>query len=381
MFKKIFPVIMMCWLVGCHHPTAVSQQTIKVKPSTETQTLYYSGTIEPILAYTIQNIDADGVITEKYFEYGTHIDKNQILFVIQSNQLAIKYQTALTAYVKAKKSLADIRYQVEGEKELSKLKIVSKQEYMTSETQLFNAELDYDQASKALYDVMEMAGIPKSKLNNLKSEDPEEVTKALTNVPNSVKIVSPITGVALYPKSSSVGDTTTTDLKVGSNVKANDPLVLVHNKQGIAVTIKVNQLDISKIRYNEKAIITSDAFPGITLTAEINRIDREATVPEFGGSLPIFQVRIVVPELSPTEYNAIRMGMTAEVAIQITTPEVISVPLSAVFTENTQSFVNVMRANQLIKVPVQTGTTTLDSVDILSGLQTDDEVVINATSH
>jgi multidrug efflux pump subunit AcrA (membrane-fusion protein) len=376
-------LIMLIFLNGCHSSSISQPKTIKVKVTENTQTLYYSGTIEPILAYTIQNINADGVITEKYFEYGTHIDKGQILFLITSNQLALNYQTALTAFVKAKKNLGDVRYQVQGEKELSKLNIVSKQEYMTSETQLFNAELDYDQASKALYDIMQMAGIPKSKLDNFNNSDPTAVTKALMNVPNKIKIISPMTGVALFPKSNSGGDNSTNDLKIGSSIKANDPLVLVHSKEGIGVTIKVNQLDISQIRYNEKAFITSDAFPGITLKAKINRIDREATVPEYGGSLPTFNVRVIVPKLTPAEYNAIRMGMSAEVAIQITTPKVINIPLSAVITENTQAFVNVMHpiTHKITKTPVQTGSTTQDSVEILSGLKNGDEVITDATTH
>jgi multidrug efflux pump subunit AcrA (membrane-fusion protein) len=381
MLKKCI-LLLVIFLNGCHSSSNTPAKTIKVEASQNTQTLYYSGIIEPILAYTIQNINADGVVKEKYFEYGTHIDKGQILFLITSNQLATNYQTAFTAYVKAKKNLADIRYQVQGEKELSKLNIVSKQEYMTSETQLFNAELDYDQATKNLYDIMEMAGISKRKLNNLNSADPDAVTKALMNVPNKIKIISPMTGVALYPKSTSL-DNNASDIKIGTSVKANEALVMVHSKEGIGVTIKVSQLDISQIRYNEKALITSDAFPGITLKAEINRIDREATVPEYGGALPTFNVRVIVPKLTPTEYNAIRMGMSAEVAIQITVPKAIQVPISAVIMDNTQSFVNVIDpiTLKIIKTPVQTGSTTQDSVEILSGLKNGDEVVSDATSH
>jgi multidrug efflux pump subunit AcrA (membrane-fusion protein) len=202
------------------------------------------------------------------------------------------------------------------------------------------------------------------------------------NVPNKIKIISPMTGVALYPKSTSL-DNNASDIKIGTSVKANEALVMVHSKEGIGVTIKVSQLDISQIRYNEKALITSDAFPGITLKAEINRIDREATVPEYGGALPTFNVRVIVPKLTPTEYNAIRMGMSAEVAIQITVPKAIQVPISAVIMDNTQSFVNVIDpiTLKIIKTPVQTGSTTQDSVEILSGLKNGDEVVSDATSH
>ncbi len=387
-FQKILGFLVTLFLIffmtSCQQYSVKNhRQTLKVEPTKNTLTLYYSGNLEPILADTIQNINADGVIIQKYFEYGTHVDKGQILFTIRSNQLATNYQTAFTAYVKAKKSLADVSYQVEGEKELSKLNIVSKQEYMTSQTQLFNAELDYNQAAKALYDIMEMAGVSRSRLKNLDSTNPEAVTKALSNAPNKIKIISPITGIALYPKSSTGGDNSTSDLKVGSEVKANDTLVLVHNKNGVAVTIKVNQLDISQIRYDEKVLITSDAFPGITLNGEVNRIDREATVPQYGGSLPTFNVRVIVPQLTPKEYNSIRMGMSAEVAIEVTTPPVIKVPITAVTTNNGQAFVNIINpsSKKIESIAVETGATDQENVEITNGLKAGDEVVLNAPDH
>ncbi|HEX2549551.1 MAG TPA: hypothetical protein VHM20_06970, partial [Gammaproteobacteria bacterium] len=72
MLKKCI-LLLVIFLNGCHSSSNTPAKTIKVEASQNTQTLYYSGIIEPILAYTIQNINADGVVKEKYFEYGTHI--------------------------------------------------------------------------------------------------------------------------------------------------------------------------------------------------------------------------------------------------------------------------------------------------------------------
>src|SRR5690242_12538418 len=93
------------FIYGCHKLTNHSPDSIKVEPEPNVITLYYSGVLEPINATTIKNIDADGVVSQKYFQYGTSIEKDQILFIITSDQLEQKYKDALIAYLKAKKSL------------------------------------------------------------------------------------------------------------------------------------------------------------------------------------------------------------------------------------------------------------------------------------
>ncbi len=375
--RFFYPLIISTLLfisLGTHAQT----KTLKVEAKPNEMTLYYSGTIQPLTGTIVQNINADGIITKKYFDYGTRIEKSQILFEITSTQLAKDYQDALTAYAKAKKTLSDVQYQVEGEKELNKLNIVSKQEYMTSQTQLFNAELDYEQAKRGLFRIMEMAGVPKNTINNLNTSDSQALKKALMNVPHTINIVSPMGGVALFPQST----TSTEEPTVGTHVKANDPLVLIHNKMGIAIHINVSQLDITRIRYDNKALITSDAFPGLTLIGQINVIDREATKAEFGG-LPTFGVRVIVPTLTPSEYNLVLMGMSSEVALKVTTPPVIKVPLTAVHQKDNTAFVSLLdpKTNEIHDVAVTTGNTDLNSVEIVSGLKSGDEVVLNAADH
>jgi len=383
-------IILLLFLSACHSkesPLVPSKnKTIKTQLQENTSMLYYSGVVEPIKAYTIKNISAEGVVTAKYFDYGRRIEKDQVLFLITSEQLAKDYKSALMTYLKAKKSLDDVTYQVQGQKELNKLNIVSKQEYMTSQTQLFNAQLDYDVALQALAGMMKIANIHKNRLMQLKgSLTDKQINEALLNVPNRAKIISPYAGIALYPQSSGGSASgSSSEIDVGSRVKPDDTLVSVHDKSGIAVTIKVNEIDILKINYKRKVTITSDAFPGITLNGVIEHIDREAISNSYGGSqLPSFNVRVVVAELTPDQYTVIRMGMTCEVAIEITSPPMIKVPITAVIIKDAASFVKRVdpKTKKMTDIQVKTGSTDMDSVEILEGLAPGEEVLIDATSH
>lgn len=380
--KHIFQGLLICsflFFCGCSHEKAKNIKTVKVFLKSGEKTLYYTGTLEPREVYSVQNINEEGIITAKYFDYGTRIENNQILFKITSKQLGKDYQDALTAYLKAKKSFVDAQHQMQTENELNKLKIVSQDELRSTQTQLFNAQLDFEQATNAIYNLMEVAHIPKSRLEKLDSSDPQAVNKALISIPYSYKIISPASGIALFPKG--VGGESG-ELKAGSTAKAGSVLVLINNKNGVAITLKVNQLSISDIKYNEKALITGDAFPGITLIGLVNHIDREAST-DPGSTLPIFSVRVIVPQLTSQEYNAVRIGMTCEVAIKIQTPPLIKVPLSAVYQNENQSYVDVfdIRTKKIIHVPVQTGMTEEDQIEIIDGLKSGDEVLVNAANH
>lgn len=345
-------------------------------------TLYYSGIIKPIQVYIVNNINARGYIAAKYFEYGRSVQKGQTLFSITSKQLASDYQAALTSYIKAKKNYGDASYRMEGEEELNKLKMISQEEYLTSKTQLFNARLDYEQAKEKLYDLLESIGVSKDTLVQIESSN-EAIYTALKNAPKTIKIISPNVGIALYPESSTEKQTTLEPLEIGALVKEEQPLVLINDKTGISVTVNVSELDILNINYDQKALIKSDAFPGVTLKGTVVHIDREADADSVTTGLPTFKVKIVVPKLTPKESAVIRIGMSCEVTIPITKPPVIKIPLAAVYKKQGQSLVKVINptTKEAKEIMVETGTTYPDAVEVVKGLKGGEEILVDASPH
>jgi HlyD family secretion protein len=354
-------------------------KTIKVEAKPNVTTVYYSGFVKPINSIDIINEKADGVVSKIGFQYGDRVKKGQLLFVIISKQFAKDYQSAFSDYIKSKQNLANVQFQMTGTEELKKLKIVSQQEYLNVKSQLFNADLDEAQAERRFMELLSVSGISKADVDKLDVNDPKKIIAALSNAPDAIKIVCPIDGTALF----SSGSKESTVPGVGSEVKLAQNLVSIINESGVLVVLKVTELDVNKLKVNQKAIITGDGFPGIVLPGAVTHIDRAAGTDSSGGGVPTFAVNVVYPKLTRYQGDIVRVGMRAEVAIPFVSPPVIKIPISAVYNKGNQSMVKKIdkKTGKIVEVPVQTRGTDVDSVEITNGLEDGDEVVVNATTH
>jgi len=130
----------------------------------------------------------------------------------------------------------------------------------------------------------------------------------------------------------------------------------------------VTEIDISKVKQGQKAIVTIDAFPD----KKLNGIVREvANIGEQiqGSNAKVFEVVIDI-----TEFDSIlRPAMTTK--NQIITKEfkdVLYVPSEAVHTEGKTTFVY----SQGNKVEVKTGDSNENHIIIEEGLEEGDEVLL-----
>lgn len=359
--------------------------TIIIEAKPTTFSLYYSDFINPIRIIPIRNTEADGIILEKKFEYGKNVTKDQLLFVIVSQQLAKDYFEAVRQYVKATDSLATAQYQMEGEEYLKKLKIVSQQEYNTMKSQLFNAKLDYADSLSRLTNVLRAEGTDISVLEQIHGKDPETIYKTLTKIPKSnlFEVRALQSGVTLIP-SGEGGESTKKPLQVGSLVKSGQELLSIGDMSGISITVKIPENYIDKIKEGQKTIITGDALPGVTLEGKVTAVGRQSVSTEGGSNVvPSYAVTVVVPRISQHIQDKIRVGMSANVEFRLENPPVITIPLTAVSVKEGQSYVKKIdpASGKLIDVPVETGRTSLDSIEIISGLRDKDEVLLHAAAH
>jgi len=388
--KKIIVCLILLVCAGCNSgkpgkTDLEDVQTVTVSLQPSVSSLYFSGTITPIQTYSV-NSSVDGTVAEKKFEYGAEVKRGQPLLVIHSSQLADDYQTSLTGYLKAKKDYLNNLTQMQGIDYLKKLGIISENEYLNSQSSNYDLELSYNQAARKLESTLAKMDVPVGDLLALHIEDSTAVHKALAQRADILKISSPGTGIILVPSKSSSGSSGSSDdssiLTVGSQVKSGQPLFAIGDSTGIAIVIKVSEININDVKEGQTATITSDAFPGITLKGKVEQVVQQAAPSDSGGS-PVFPVNIVVPKLTEAQLNTIHMGMSAKVALQIQTPPTIKVPISAVTTENGTTVVKVLneKDKSISTVPVVTGATTIDSVEIQQGLKPGDKVVTNAPSN
>ena len=123
-------------------------------------------------------------------------------------------------------------------------------------------------------------------------------------------------------------------------------------------------------------IVSGDAFSGISLDGEISHISSQATKK---GDIPSFEITVDIKHLSPEHKRWARLGMSANLEVVIySKSNALMVPIDCVTKSGSDWFVRIRNkeTREIKEVKVETGITTLDSVEILSGLKPGDEVVI-----
>lgn len=381
--------VMLCIMLTCigcgkssnHHYNDEETITISAKPTIAT--LFYSDFINPIRTIVVRNTEAEGIVLDKKFEYGKNITKGQLLFIIFSQQLAKNFFDAVRQYVRSTETLANAQYDMEGEEYLKKLKIVSQQEYNTRKSQLFNAKLDYADSLNQLMKVLQAGGVDTSILNKIQNKTPQTIYDMLTKLPktNLFQVYAPQSGVTLMPSSEGSSDASKKPLAIGSQVKSEQELLAIGDMSGVSVSVKIPENYIDKIKEGQKAIITGDAFPRITLEGKVISVGRQS-IKDNGNSVPTYAVTVTVPNISKEARNVIRIGMSANVEFRLESLPVISIPLTAVFMKNGQPYVKKIdpQSDKVLDVLVETGRTSLKSIEIIKGLKDNDKVLVNAST-
>ncbi len=159
--------------------------------------------------------------------------------------------------------------------------------------------------------------------------------------------------------------------KVGSSISMWDPAIAtLPDLTKMESRTYANEVDIRKIKKDLPVVVGFDAFPDITLKGTVTSV---ANVGEQkrGSDIKLFQVLV---NLDENDSN-IRPGMTTSNRIIIRKEkDVLMVPLEAIFSQDSISFVYSKSGLSIVKKEIEMGDANVDVAIINKGL-TEDEVV------
>ena len=186
-------------------------------------------------------------------------------------------------------------------------------------------------------------------------------------------IRAPVSGVILSAPATSQASTADTSsgggpLAVGEDLERGARLLTIGDLTGLSIASKADEIDIGAIRKGLPVRVSGDGFRGITLDGSIAHVSSEAGA----GSTPSFELTAQVAELTAEQRKVLRLGMSARLDVTVyEKKDALLVPLGAVDTSVDPPLVRVRAPDggALRAVPVKTGLTTLDSVEILDGLE------------
>jgi HlyD family secretion protein len=172
---------------------------------------------------------------------------------------------------------------------------------------------------------------------------------------------------------------TVTAVYVEKGEITNGVALVIGTLDRLAVDLVLDETDVVQIEVEQPAVVTLDALDDVELLGRITYI---APTADIESGVVLFAVTVT---LDPTD-EAVRAGMTADVEIVTTRVEdVLLVPVKAVQEVNGRTIVLRKSAEgegrrsgreSFVPVPVETGLVSETQVEILSGLEEGDEIVV-----
>ena len=158
--------------------------------------------------------------------------------------------------------------------------------------------------------------------------------------------------------------------------------------QGELAEVTLNEVDAAKVNLGDKATLSFDALPNLSLAGQVTEIDAVGTVSQ---GVVNYNVQVAFQEASGTAQVRPGMSVTADIVTQVD-QNVIAVPNAAVTTQGTASYVlepaspvatsviatsaaQGIMLSATKRVPVVTGLSNDTLTEITSGINVGDQII------
>lgn len=300
-----------------------TEKTIKVERGDIASIVSASGTVQPVNTVDISS-KITAQIKEVKVKENDQVKAGQVLVILVDDDLQPQR-------VQAEEKMNNAAFNYERNKRLRAIGAVSEQ-------QLDNARMDY----------------------NIAQANYEQVLSKL----KETVISSPIDGIVIG-KPLPAGQT------VAQGISNPMVILTVADMSKMQIEALVDQTDIGKVKVGQKVTFTVDAYPDKKFTGTVSNISKKAVTQQN----VIYYTAII--DVTNSQ-NLLNPGMIARVSISVGESKgTLTLPLSALRTDKNGKYVVVVRENgQTENVYVTTGIVGEDRVEIKSGLNEGDVVVI-----
>ena len=329
-----------------------------------------------IYRMTIQSLVPEGTVVKKG-DFVASIDQAELEGKIRDAQIALQkaesqYQQAeldtLMTLSQARDEAVNLRYAME------EAKLRKEQSVYEAPTVKRQAEIDFEKAERAHSQHLENYKTQAAQSRAKMSEVGAELSKAqkdlgdLSSVSQQFRIMAPEAGMVVYKREWNGQKRTT-----GSQVAPWDPVVAeLPDLSTMESVTYVNEVDIQKIRQGQKVELGLDANPDKMLTGEVTAV---ANIGEQrpNSDAKVFEVAILVNESDTTLRPAMTTSNTVIVA---EVPDVLHIPLEAIHTQDSLTYVFARRGVGAVRQEVELGMMNENEAIVQAGLDTDDRVYL-----
>ncbi|MEJ5264391.1 MAG: efflux RND transporter periplasmic adaptor subunit [Bacteroidales bacterium] len=377
--------------IGSEKPSEVYVESVEKRTIYETIT--GSGRIEPVVNVKV-SADVSGEIIELLVKEGEYVRMGQLLLKIKPNTYVSVRDRAQAALDNARVNLDNararfqqsqvqfdrVRLSYERNKMLWENKTISQSEWETAESEYKLAQVDLQVATENVRAAE--FGVKSAEASLAEAEENLRKTSVYAPIDGTVTKLNVKRGERV----------------VGTEMMAGTELLQVADLSKMQVVVSINENDIIRVKKGDTAIVEVDAYMGTKLAGVVTDIAHSASVSgQLADQVTTFEVKI---ELFPESYKSLttpvnpyplRPGMTANVDIHTQVSyNAIAVPLAALTMRSAtkdslkpsqssdmmQEVVFVVKGNRARMVPVVTGIQDENFIEVKSGVQLGDKVVV-----
>lgn len=356
--------------------TKISVKTQKIEETTSGAKATFKASLEAVQEGAVTN-KVGGKVTEVLFENGQTVTQGQVLVKLDDSDIrdtVASYEAQLSS---AEAQLKSAENQVTSS-ELSEQKI---------QTSYETAQRDYDR-KKALYDQGALSKVDlessESTLKNAQADlasaenSIESAKLSIETQKANIKTAQ----VNLNTQQNSLQNTTITapisgvmdgkNVSLGQYVNIGTTLGKVKNISSINAVIQVKDSDLSYIKVGGKATLKLDGENAKEYEGTIQTIDAVAD-----SSSRVFNCKITIDNKN----GELKPGVFGKVEIETgSTKKSMSLPTQALGGSEGNYYVFINNKGVAKKCTVTTGDVSKDNVEIKSGIQAGDEVIITNVS-
>lgn len=298
-----------------------------------------SANVDPTITGTVSNLSVS---------VGDKVEKGQFLFSIVNDDLSVNVTKAHASYLSSLQSLESAKANKKEAKKNyedanSKNKSIMKQKLEAAEISVTVAEENIKSASESYQN-------EKSNYADRNVEAPIAGTVNEINIKN--------------------GD----DLSKLSSGSSREVPIIIGDLGTMKAQVEVSEVDIASVSVGQKATLTFNAIDGFTATGEVEKMDSLGT---STSGVVTYNVIISFDSLDPRIKP--EMSVSASI-ITDSKQDVIIVPNSAIKTEGSSNYVEVMKNGIPEKKMVETGLENNSKTEIKSGVNNGDTVITQTIS-
>src|SRR5579883_733202 len=272
------------------------------------------------------------------------------------------YENAELGYQLAKLSDENMKFESESKQRESKL-------------ELKKAEIAYKQAKDNLKGNSQ---VRKSELAtlNLKIAQIQSSLDQATADAGKLTVHAPAAGLIVYQRNWSTGK----KFVRGDQCWGGQPVMLLPDLSHMQAVLEVNEVDISKVKVGQPVEVRLDAFPDRKFSGKVKTVASIGNPKESNPSVKVFEVLADIDQAD----SILKPGMTVSARILVSTiPNVVSVPIEAVFDDGGKPVVDVESGSGFEKRAVKTAEKNDNFIRIISGVKEGESVSLsdpNATA-